>query len=143
MTLAPSRTRARKGLRTRARHRTALSLALAPALVVSFLVTPAAQAATVLFSDGFESGTLAAWTSVQTGADGTATVQSNTVKTGNYAAQLAATATTGSFAYARESLASAQTDLTAAGDFQVQTEGRPGSNVPILSLFDAAGTKLV
>ncbi len=136
-------TRSRKRLRSPARHWTAFSLALALGLVVSLLVAPAANAATVLFTDGFESGSFAAWTSVQTGADGTATVQSSTVKTGTYAARLAATATAGSLAYARESLASAQTELTASGDFQVQSEGRPGGNVPILSLLDAAGTPLV
>src|SRR5712692_1698958 len=109
-------TRSRKRLRSPARHWTAFSLALALGLVVSLLVAPAANAATVLFSDGFESGSFAAWTSVQTGGDGTATVQSSTVKTGTYAARLAATATAGSLAYARQSLASAQTDITASGD---------------------------
>src|SRR5712691_9174826 len=133
ITLAPSKTRAPKKLLSSTRHRTAFSLALAPALVVSLLVAPAAHAAIVLFTDGFESGNFAAWTSVQTGADGTATVQSATVKTGTYAARLAATATAGSFAYARESLAGAQTDLTASGDFEVQSVGKNGGNVPILS----------
>lgn len=126
-----------------ARRWTALPLALAPALVLSFLVAPAANAATPSFTDGFESGNLAAWSAVQTGAGGTATVQSATVKTGTYAARLTATAAAGSFAYARESLAGAQTDVTAGGDFQVQTEGTSGGNVPIYRLFDAAGTKLV
>jgi hypothetical protein len=143
MTLAPSNTRAPKKLLRPARRWTALSLALAPALVVSLLVAPAAHAAIVLFTDGFESGNFAAWSSVQTGAGGTATVQSATVKTGAYAARLTATATAGSVAYARKSLAGAQTELTASGDFQVQTEGRAKGNAPILSLFDAAGTKLV
>ena len=46
----------------------AVSLALAPALVVSLVTAPAARAATVLFTDGFESGNFGAWTSVQTGA---------------------------------------------------------------------------
>ena len=143
MTLASTKTRApRKRLRP-ARHWTALSLALAPALVVSLLVAPAAHAATVLFTDGFESGNFAAWTAVRTGGDGTATVQSATVKTGTYAARLTATAAAGSLAYARKSLAGTQTDLTASGDLQVQSEGKPGGSVPILGLFDAASTKLV
>src|SRR5438876_6682559 len=135
-------TRAPKQLVRRARHWAAFSFALAPALVASLLVAPAAHAAILLFADGFESGNLSAWTSVQTGADGTASAQSVTVKTGTYAARLAATATAGSFAYARESLANAQTDVTAGGDFQVQSAGKNGGNVPILSLFDASGTKL-
>jgi hypothetical protein len=102
-----------------------------------------AQAGPVIFSDGFESGNLSAWSTVQTGANGAAVVQSAVVKTGTYAALLSATTTAGSFAYARESLASAQTDVVAAGDFQVQAEGASGGNVPIFRLFDAAGTKLV
>src|SRR5437016_1953801 len=136
-------TRAPKQLVRRARHCAAFSFALAPLLIASLLVAPAAHAAILLFADGFESGNLSAWTSVQTGADGTATAQSVTVKTGTYAARLAATATAGSFAYARESLANAQTDVTASGDFQVQSGGiKNGGNVPILSLFGASGTKL-
>jgi acid phosphatase type 7 len=102
-----------------------------------------AEAGPVLFSDGFESGNLSAWSTVQTGADGSATVQSAVVKTGTYAARFSATTTAGSFAYARRSFASAQTDVAAAGDFQVQSEGASGGNVPIFRLLDAAGTKLV
>ena len=74
-------TRAPKQLRALTRHWTAFSLALALGLVVSLLVAPAAHAAIALFTDGFESGNFAAWSSVQTGGDGTATVQSVTVKT--------------------------------------------------------------
>jgi len=102
-----------------------------------------AQAGPVLFSDDFESGNLSAWSTVQAGGNGAAVVQSAVVKTGTYAARLSATSSAGSFAYARESLASAQTDVVAAGDFQVQAEGASGGNVPIFRLFDAAGTKLV
>jgi len=142
MTLASIRTCAPKQLVRRARHWAAFSFVLAPLLIASLLVAPAAHAAILLFADGFESGNLSAWTSVQTGADGTATAQSVTVKTGTYAARLAATTTSGSFAYARESLANAQTDVTASGDFQVQSIGKNGGSVPILSLFGASGTKL-
>jgi len=126
-----------------ARRWTALSLALTPAVVLTLVAAPAAHAASTAFADGFESGNFAAWSSVQTGADGTATVQSATVKTGTYAARLTATTAAGSLAYAREALSGAQTDVTASGDFQVQTEGASGANVPIFRLFDAAGTKLV
>jgi Concanavalin A-like lectin/glucanases superfamily len=133
----------RQGVRrTRARPWTALSLSLVSALIVSLIVVPQAQA-DALFSDGFESGNFGAWSSVKTGADGTATVQSATVKTGTYAARLTATATAGSLAYARESLASAQTDLVTTGDFQVQTQGSSGANVPLFRLLDASGTKIV
>ena len=46
-----------------------------------------------LFSDGFESGNLAAWTSVNTGGDGTATVQTGTVQTGTHARKLTESST--------------------------------------------------
>ena len=96
-----------------------------------------------LFGDGFESGTLSAWTTVLTGADGTANVQSATVKTGTYAAQLSATAATGSFAYARKTLASPQTELTVSGDFQILQEGASGGDVPIFRLLDATGARIL
>lgn len=78
-----------------------------------------------------------------TGADGSATVQSSTVKSGTYAGQLSETATTGSFAYARSSLGTARTDLRVSGDFDVLQEGSSGGNVPFIRLFDLAGTRLV
>jgi archaellum component FlaF (FlaF/FlaG flagellin family) len=96
-----------------------------------------------LFADDFESGTLGAWTLVRTGADGTATVQSAVVKSGTYAAQLTETATSGSFAYTRETLSADQSQLTVSGDFQITTEGTSAQNVPIIRLFDAAGTRRV
>ena len=130
----------RPGKRTARRRAGILVIAVLAGL---FAQLGGAQAGPVLFSDDFESGNLAAWSTVQTGAAGSATVQSAVVKTGTYAARLSATTAAGSFAYARESLASAQTDLVAAGDFQVQAEGASGGNVPIFRLFDAGGTKLV
>jgi len=96
-----------------------------------------------LFSDGFESGDFSAWTTLLTGGDGTAIVQGTTVKSGGFAAQLAETATAGSFAYARRTLAAPRTELRVKGDFQIQLEGASGGNVPILRLFDAAGVRLV
>ncbi len=96
-----------------------------------------------LFADDFESGTLGAWTLVRTGADGTATVQGAVVKGGTYAAQLTETATSGSFAYARETLSADQSQLTVSGDFQITTEGTSAQNVPIIRLFDAGGTRRV
>jgi hypothetical protein len=97
-----------------------------------------------LFSDDFESGDLSAWTSVATGADGSAVVQSSTVSRGSYAAQLSATATTGSFAYARKSLSSAQTDINMSGDFRILAQGAGTTgNVPLLRLLDPAGARLV
>jgi hypothetical protein len=96
-----------------------------------------------LFADGFESGTLGAWTLVKTGADGTATVQTAVVKTGTYAARFTATATSGSLGYARKTLDADQSELTVSGDFQITAEGTSAQNVPILRLFDAGGTRRV
>jgi hypothetical protein len=108
--------------------------------------TPASRTWTVsfgLFSDGFESGNFSAWTTVLTGGDGSASVQSAIVKTGGFAAQLSETANTGSFAYARKALGSPQTDLRVTGDFRILTEGASGGNVPFFRLFDSAGTRMI
>jgi hypothetical protein len=96
-----------------------------------------------IFSDGFETGNFSAWTPVSTGGDGTATVQNSTVKTGTFAAKFTETANTGSTAYARKSLGSAQTDITVSGDFNVLAEGASGANVPLLRVFDPSGARLV
>jgi hypothetical protein len=96
-----------------------------------------------LFSDGFESGTFTAWTSVVTGADGSASVQSSIIKSGTYAARLSETSTAGSVAYARKTFASSQTDLTVAGDFDVLVEGTSGNHVVLLRLFDTTGARLI
>jgi hypothetical protein len=106
-------------------------------------VTVANSSSGPLFSDGFESGTFGGWTLTKTGADGTATVQTSVVKTGTYAAQLTATATSGSLAYARKTLAADQSQLTVSGDFQVTAEGTSAQNVPIIRLFDSGGTRRV
>jgi fibronectin type 3 domain-containing protein len=98
---------------------------------------------TTLFSDGFESGDFSAWSSVVTGGDGSATVQSAIVSTGTYAAKLSESSTSGSKAYVRKTFSSAQQDLTATGDFDVLQEGASGSNVPFFRLFDSSGTRLV
>jgi hypothetical protein len=95
-----------------------------------------------LFADGFESGDFSAWTLVRTGGDGSATVQSSLVKSGTFAARLSETANTGSFAYARKSFETAQTDLTVSGDFRLLTEGASGGNVPFFRLLDAAGNRI-
>jgi hypothetical protein len=51
-----------------------------------------------LFSDGFESGNLSAWTLVKTGGDGTPTVQTGTVTSGTYAARFTASSSANSYA---------------------------------------------
>jgi len=96
-----------------------------------------------LFNDGFESGDFSAWSLVRTGGDGVALVQSGTVKTGSFAAQLSETANTGSLAYIRVSLSPSQTNLTVSLDIMISQEGVSGGNVPILRLFDSTGTRLI
>ena len=96
-----------------------------------------------VFGDGFESGDFSAagWTVVQ-GGDGSATVQSATVKSGTFAARLSETANTGSVAYVRKNLGLSYDDLSVAADMQVQQEGASGGNVPFFRLYDVNGTRL-
>jgi hypothetical protein len=96
-----------------------------------------------LFADGFESGSLGAWTLVKTGGDGTATVQTTVVKSGTSAAKLTESSTSGSLAYARKTLSADQNAITVSGDFQVTAEGTSAQNVPIIRLFDSGGTRRV
>ena len=105
--------------------------------------TPTSPTSPILFSDGFESGNFSAWSLVKTGADGVALVQSGTVKTGSFAAQLSETANTGSLAYIRASLPQSETNLTISLDIMITQEGASGANVPILRLFDSTGTRLI
>src|SRR5205823_8825674 len=64
------------------------------------------------------------------------------VRNGSFAAQLSETSTAGSFAYANATLAAAQTDLTASGDFDVTVEGNANSNVRLFRLFDGSGSQV-
>jgi hypothetical protein len=108
--------------------------------------SPAGRTWTVqqtVFSDGFEAGAfLPAWTR-QIGADGTAGVVTDVVRTGTYAARLSATVNTGSFALLRYTLTNPHPDVTVAEDVQVATEGASGGNVPLVRLFDATGTRIL
>jgi Concanavalin A-like lectin/glucanases superfamily len=116
---------------------------VAVVFVAALVVGMGTASADVIFSDGFESGNFSAWTLVKTGGDGSAVVQSSIVKTGSYAAQLSESSTTGSKAYVRETLATAQQDLTASGDFQVLQQGASGGNVPFLRFFTSGGTRII
>jgi hypothetical protein len=98
---------------------------------------------TLEFSDGFETGSFSAWSLLRTGGGGTATVQTTRVRTGTYAARLSALASGGSYAYARGSLSGGRTEVVASGDFYLEGDGAAGANVPLLRLFDPAGTRLV
>jgi Concanavalin A-like lectin/glucanases superfamily len=117
---------------------------VAAVVVVAALGVGAGTAsADVLFSDGFESGDFSAWTLVKTGGGGSAGVQSSIVKSGSYAAELSESSASGSKAYVRETLATAQQDLTADGDFQVLQEGASGGKVPFFRFFTSGGTRII
>ena len=112
------------------------------AMLVLLVCAGSASAATV-FSDGFESGDFGAWSTPTTAGDGTAAIQSTTVRTGALAAQLSESATAGSKAFVRKTFAAAQQDLTASGDFQVVKEGASGGNVPFFRFLDPASARVV
>jgi phage gp37-like protein len=97
--------------------------------------------AETLFADGFENGTFSAWSLVRTAGSGAATVQSARVRSGTYAAHLSEGAS-GSYAYARTVLSPSQPEITAAADIYIESGGSTG-NVPLLRLFDTAGTRLL
>jgi hypothetical protein len=107
------------------------------------LATAAPASAAAVFADGFESGTFSAWSTVQTGGDGKAVIQSAIVRSGTVAAQLSESATAGSRAYLRKTFTAAQQDLTASGDFQVVAEGASGGNVPFFRFLDPASARVV
>jgi hypothetical protein len=96
-----------------------------------------------LFADGFETGDYSAWSTVQVGVGGNASVQSTTVKAGSFSAALSATTAAGSYAYARKNLAAAQLTVLAGGDFRVVAEGAAGANVPLIRLFNETGTRIL
>jgi hypothetical protein len=103
---------------------------------------PGAAAAGTVFADGFESGSLSAW-SVRTSGSGTATVQTTRVRTGSYAVRLSSVASGNSYAYARGSLGGSGTEIVASASLYIEGEGAAGANVPLLRLFDAGGARLV
>jgi hypothetical protein len=98
---------------------------------------------TTLFSDGFESGNFSAWTNVASQGGASATIQSSLRKTGTYAASFVSSGSGSAFAYARKSLGTARSAVTATGDFIVTQEGASGANVPFIRLYNASGSRLV
>jgi hypothetical protein len=104
---------------------------------------PTAPAGGPVFSDGFESGALSAWTSTPSGGGGAVAAVTTPVRSGGNAARLSATGAGDSFAYARKTLAAGLVDGTVAGHFQVLSEGATGGNVPLLRLFDSSGNRAV
>jgi hypothetical protein len=129
-------------LRRSLRRRRSIALtAIATIALVGATIGPAHAAS--LFSDGFESGTMSAWTTVTAAAGGVVGVQTTTVHSGTHAAQLSESGTSGSLAYARAQLSGDQTDLTATGAFMVTTEGLANANVPIFRFLDATGARAI
>jgi hypothetical protein len=108
-------------------------------IVVHAKVPPATD---VITNDGFESGNFAQWTTVQTGADGTATVPTDNPKTGTYGAKLTATTTTGSVAYLRKSLVASRNDTTASADLRLVNDGPSNVTIPLITLNDAGGKRV-
>src|SRR5918993_1227521 len=125
------------------RERRLASLLVTVAMVTTWFGVFAPQhsaASTVLFTDGFESGALASWT-VRTAGSGAAATQQTTVAQGAWAATMSA-AGSGN-AYLRASLPAGQSYLTATASAQIVTQGTNNSNVPLLRLFGASGSRLV
>ena len=136
--------RQRLGARRRgARRPSSLILAAGLACAVALFAGVGTASADTVFSDGFESGNFSAWTQVQSAGDGTAAVQSAIVRTGSLAARLSESSTSGSKAYARNTFASAQLDMTASGDFQVLQQGASGGNVPFFRFLDPSSARIV
>ncbi len=116
-------------------------LAAAETWTFSTVEPPPPPPTGALFSDDFESGNLNAWTSVNTGGDGAASVQSSVTKSGSYAAYLTESSNSGSYANLRADLGSDQTELTISGDFRVVGEGASNQNIPLYRLFDSSGKR--
>src|SRR5262249_30289852 len=98
------------------------AVVLVLSLLVAVLTLAGPAAASVVFSDGFESGNLAAWT----GSTGM-TVQPDVVFAGTYAAR--ATSTTGTSAYAYKALQTPLTDLYYDGRFNFVSAGNNNVSV--------------
>ena len=123
-----------------AEHQNQEGVTAADDVVIKTLQSPLTSE---VFADGFESANFADWTVTQVGGDGTATVQGAERSAGSFAATLTASATSGSLANIRRTLAAAETDLTATADVKVLTEGAAGGTTPLLGVNDAGGLRLV
>jgi large repetitive protein len=106
-------------------------------------VTVGGASSGAVFSDGFESGGFSAWSAATTGGDGTATVQQSIVRAGQFAARLTETGNAGSFAKVSRSLGGSYKDLTVSLDIRIDAEGASGLVVPIIRVYDGAGSRLL
>jgi hypothetical protein len=141
------RTRIRRSSR-RGPSRTLAALAACAIVLGAAVVANPSRSATAaggtLFTDGFESGDFGAWSSAPVLAgDGSATVQTATVKTGTSAARFSESSSSTSSAYLRQTLSPSRSELRVTGAFQVITEGATGGNVPLIRLFSSTGTRLI
>jgi hypothetical protein len=126
--------------------RAAYLVILAVSLLCAALLNPHADsqaAEQLVLSDGFETGDMSNWDTVTVAGDATATVQSNLVHTGVYAARLSSTLSSSARAFARAHMEPEQPDLRAAGAFNIQAEGASGANVPFFRFFDSAGNRVI
>ena len=106
-------------------------------------ITVSGTSSSTVFSDGFESGSLSAWSAATTGGDGTATVQQSIVRAGQFAARLTETGNAGSLAKVNRSLGASYKALTVSLDIRIDAEGASGLVVPIVRVYDGAGTRLL
>lgn len=89
-----------------------------------------------ILADGFETFDLSKWTTAGLSGDGTATVQTGVVKSGNCAVKLHVTSSTASKANLSRTLPAGTSDVWADGWFNVQAEGtNANSNVPLFRIF--------
>ncbi len=94
------------------------------------------DAGTTILADNFESFEFGLWTEVNRAGDGTASVQTATVKTGNCAALLSVTSNASSQANLSKSTPAGTGTVRADGWFNVVAQGaNTSSNVPFLRLF--------
>jgi hypothetical protein len=112
--------------------------------------TPATRALTVdrraaggLFSDDFESGALIPRWNVVVKGTGSAQAQTETARSGGWAARFSQASASGSVAYARASFAAPVADVTVAESVRIDGDGATGGSVPLLRLFDAGGARVV
>ncbi len=103
------------------------------ALLTASAGSPAIAESSVLFVDGFESGSLASWTTVTS-----LTTQQQDVATGSWAAR--ATSSGAAASFARKRLASAENDVVLSAAAKVVTQGR--NTVTLMTLRTSSGASL-
>jgi len=102
------------------------------------------QASTLVFQDGFETGTLAKWPTPATGSNYALEIQQGGAVLGTYAAKGVSTGTaaTTDAAYARTELATAQPELSYAARVKLVATGTGAKNIKLLSVLDTNDTSV-